>query len=105
MEAFTPDEVAAALSALPSWRADGDRAIARDLAFGDFAGAMAFMTAVALRAERADHHPEWSNVYDKVSIRLTTHVAGGVTQRDVALAHEIDDLAESFGRPSVAGGT
>ena len=63
-------------------RRQGDRAKFR---FADFRTAFAFMTRVALAAERADHHPEWSNVYNRVDVRLTTHDAGGLTGRDFAL--------------------
>lgn len=82
-------EIALALEALPGWNRDGDH-IVRAYRFADFTHAFAFMTRVALLAEKADHHPEWSNVYDKVAIRLTTHDAGGLTTRDVDLARAID---------------
>lgn len=82
-----------ALAALPAWtlRADG-LAIERTIRFGDFSAAFGFMTRVALLAEQADHHPEWSNTYNRVSIALTTHEAGGLTVRDAALARAIDAL-------------
>lgn len=82
-------EIALALEALPGWNRDGDH-IVRAYRFADFTHAFAFMARVALLAEKADHHPEWSNVYDKVAIRLTTHNAGGLTARDVDLARAID---------------
>jgi 4a-hydroxytetrahydrobiopterin dehydratase len=83
----------AALAELRNWTYDaGARAIRRELKFGNFSEAFAFMTRVALAAEKAGHHPEWSNVYSKVSIALTTHDAGGLTDRDVALARAIDGL-------------
>jgi 4a-hydroxytetrahydrobiopterin dehydratase len=83
----------AALAKLPDWtlRADG-LAIERAFKFADFSEAFAFMTRVALLAEQADHHPEWSNVYNRVEITLTTHDAGGLSQRDVAMATEIGGL-------------
>lgn len=59
------------------------------LSFPDFVSAFAFMTAVAILAEKADHHPEWSNVYNRVDISLTTHDAGGLTHRDIGLARQI----------------
>ena len=65
-------------------------ALSCECVFRDFRQAFAFMTEVALLAEKADHHPEWSNVYNKVSIKLTTHDAGGLTAKDVALAKQID---------------
>ena len=80
----------AALAELPGWalRADG-LAISRTFKFGSFSEAFAFMTRVALLAEQADHHPEWSNVWNRVEILLTTHDAGGLSSRDVALAKAI----------------
>lgn len=69
------------------WSRDGERdAISREFAFPDFNRAFAFMTQVALAAEKRDHHPEWSNVYNKVRVTLTTHDAGGVTEKDLDLA-------------------
>jgi 4a-hydroxytetrahydrobiopterin dehydratase len=65
-------------------------AITREFVFPDFNRAFAFMTQVALAAEKADHHPEWSNVYNKVRVTLSTHDAGGVTQKDLDLARFID---------------
>jgi 4a-hydroxytetrahydrobiopterin dehydratase len=66
-------------------------AITREFVFADFNRAFAFMTQVALAAEKADHHPEWSNVYNKVRVTLTTHDAGGVTQKDLDLARFADE--------------
>jgi 4a-hydroxytetrahydrobiopterin dehydratase len=88
---LTAAERDAALRGLSEWSGDGD-AIARRFKFKDFSEAFGFMARVALLAEKADHHPEWSNVYNTVSIRLTTHDAGGLTDRDVALATAIDRL-------------
>ncbi|WP_281275400.1 4a-hydroxytetrahydrobiopterin dehydratase [Azoarcus indigens] len=83
-----------ALGALPAWTLDEDReAIRRKFQFADFNAAFAFMARVALQAEKMDHHPEWSNVYNKVEILLSTHDAGGLTQKDIALAHFIDAVA------------
>ena len=74
-----------------NWMREETRdAITRELVFPDFNRAFAFMTQVALAAEKADHHPEWSNVYNKVRITLSTHDAGGVTQKDLDLARFID---------------
>lgn len=90
---LTDVECNAALAELPDWtlRADG-LAIARSFRFADFSEAFAFMTRVALLAEQADHHPEWSNVYNRVEIVLTTHDAGGLSRRDVALAKAIEAM-------------
>ena len=83
-----------ALAALPGWTHEAERdAIRKRFTFRDFGEAFAFMTRVALEAEKADHHPDWSNVWNKVDILLTTHDAGGLTARDVALAHRIEALA------------
>jgi len=88
-----------AVSRLSGWAiAPGDRpAIVRSLKFADFNTAFAFMTRVALKAETMDHHPEWSNVYNRVEVLLTTHDAGGVTELDLTLARFIDDAATSLG--------
>jgi 4a-hydroxytetrahydrobiopterin dehydratase len=84
----------AAFEDLPGWTHDAARdALGRRFTFDDFVGAFAFMTRVALAAEKADHHPEWSNVYNRVDILLTTHDAGGLSKRDVALARVIDAAA------------
>ena len=82
-----------ALRSLGHWLHDEKRdAIRRSISFHDFAAAFAFMTRVALAAEKAGHHPEWTNVWNRVDIVLTTHDAGGLTQRDLALARLIDSL-------------
>lgn len=76
---------------LPHWRLMPHRdAIARDFRFKDFSAAWAFMARVASLAEQHDHHPEWSNIYDRVSIILTTYDAGSLSERDVRLAQAID---------------
>jgi len=87
------------LKTLPLWsRADDERpAIARRVIFADFNAAFGFMTRVALLADKIDHHPEWSNVYDRVDILLTTHDAGGVTDRDARMARFIDEAAAAMG--------
>ncbi len=82
-----------ALAGLAGWQeVEGRDAITRSLRFADFNEAFGFMGRVALMAERMDHHPEWSNSYSRVEITLTTHDAGGVTERDVELAAFIDRL-------------
>jgi 4a-hydroxytetrahydrobiopterin dehydratase len=87
-------ERTAALAELKGWSEVASRdAIARSFKFKDFNEAFAFMTRVALRAEKMDHHPEWFNVYSRVDITLATHECGGVSERDVKLAKYIDKLA------------
>lgn len=91
---LTEAERAALLPALIGWEHDAARdGIAKRFAFEDFVGAFGFMTRVALLAEKADHHPEWSNVYNKVDILLTTHDAKGLSMRDIDLARAIDESA------------
>lgn len=92
-------DVAEALKGLPLWRAHGGErpAIERKLVFADFNAAFGFMTRVALLADKVDHHPEWSNVYNRVEVLLTTHDAGGVTHRDVDMARFIDEAAGAMG--------
>lgn len=83
-----------ALSALPEWSLRADAfAIEREFRFKTFSEAWAFMSRVALLAEKQDHHPEWSNVYNRVKITLTTHDAGGLSERDVKMAGAIDKAA------------
>ncbi len=88
-------ERAEALDALPDWDYDDGRdAISRTIVFTDFAEAFGFMAQVALIAERADHHPEWTNVWNRVEITLTTHDAGGLSERDIDLATAIDSILD-----------
>jgi 4a-hydroxytetrahydrobiopterin dehydratase len=83
-----------ALKDLPHWTYDETaQGIRRKLTFADFAEAFGFMARVAIIAEKADHHPEWFNVYNRVEILLTTHDAGGLSQRDIDLAKAIDGFA------------
>jgi 4a-hydroxytetrahydrobiopterin dehydratase len=87
---------AALAETLPHWTRHPERdAIARDLKFRDFSEAWGFMARVALLAEQQDHHPEWFNVYNRVSIVLTTHDAGGLSVRDVKMARAIDALVSA----------
>jgi 4a-hydroxytetrahydrobiopterin dehydratase len=84
----------AALAGLPGWTDLMDRdAIFRKFVFRDFSEAFGFMTRAALVAEKLDHHPEWLNVYKTVEVTLSTHDAGGLTEKDVALAKAMDKLA------------
>ena len=90
---LTEEEREWALAGLPDWTLRDDKlAIVRRFKFADFSEAFAFMTRVALIAEKRDHHPEWSNVYNRVEITLTTHDAGGLSQRDIDMAAAIDAL-------------
>ena len=92
-EPLSQDALIAALATLPEWKVVADRpAIRRSFRFADFSAAFGFMTRAALEAEKADHHPEWTNVYGRVDVVLTTHDAGGVTDRDIALARRMDAL-------------
>ncbi|MCX8999332.1 4a-hydroxytetrahydrobiopterin dehydratase [Rhizobiaceae bacterium BDR2-2] len=87
-------EVWARLGALPGWeRHDDGRSIVRSLKFRDFSEAFAFMTRTAMQAEKLDHHPEWSNVWSRVDITLSTHSAGGLTELDFELAAFINAIA------------
>lgn len=87
-------EVQSALASLPGWTlVDGRPAISKSLKFADFSSAFGFMTRVALAAEKLDHHPEWTNVYNRVDITLTTHDAGGLTTLDIDLARLINGCA------------
>lgn len=93
IEKLNPAARAALATALPGWKqTEGRDAIQRSLRFKDFSEAWGFMARVALLAEAQDHHPEWSNVYNRVEIELTTHDAGGLSARDVTLAQAIDAL-------------
>ena len=95
IEQLGETERTAALDALGDWDFDDARdAITRSFVFADFSAAFAFMTRVALLAEQQDHHPEWSNVWNRVDILLTTHDAGGLSARDVKLAKAIDALLD-----------
>ncbi|WP_443025049.1 4a-hydroxytetrahydrobiopterin dehydratase [Sphingomonas sp. M1-B02] len=93
VEHLTDDLRAESLAALPEWQYEPERdAITRRFTFQDFVEAFGFMTRVALLAEKADHHPEWSNVWNRVDILLTTHDAGGLSTRDIEMARAIDAL-------------
>ena len=93
-EKLAEEAVREALAALDGWSMSREgMAIARTLSFRNFSEAFGFMTQVALAAERLDHHPDWSNVYKTVTIELTTHDAGGLTELDFRLARRIDMIA------------
>lgn len=83
-----------ALARLDGWtEAEGRDAITKEFRFADFNRAFAFMARVALMAEKTDHHPEWFNVYNRIDVTLSTHDAGGLTERDIALAEFMDQAA------------
>ncbi len=95
-ERLSADEIAARLAGLAGWKlAEGGKAICKSFAFADFNEAFAFMTRSALAAEKMDHHPDWSNVYSKVEVTLSTHSAGGLTELDFDLAKRMNGFAGS----------
>jgi 4a-hydroxytetrahydrobiopterin dehydratase len=93
---LTPPKIASALADLPGWALRKD-ALEKALKFGSFRAALAFMVRVGFEAEAMDHHPDWSNVYNRVKIRLSTHDAGNkVTSKDVNLARRIETIYLGF---------
>lgn len=90
--AMNPEQIESAMAGVPKWQLEGTH-IVREFRFDNFVAAFGFMSSVALLAERANHHPEWSNVYNKVRIALSTHDCDGLSERDFRLAGEIDLLA------------
>jgi len=93
---LTADQRQQALASLDGWKlANGREAIVRSFSFASFVDAFGFMAKVALIAEKLDHHPEWTNVYNRVAITLSSHDAGGLTARDVELAAAIDRIAKT----------
>jgi 4a-hydroxytetrahydrobiopterin dehydratase len=85
-------EIAAALSNLAGWEHRGGK-LHREFRFADFSQAFAFMTRAALAAEKLDHHPDWSNVWNRVTVDLNTHDAGGLTKLDFELARRMNEIA------------
>lgn len=92
IEKMTSDQINAELKKLPDWSLK-DEKVHREFKFANFVEAFGFMSQVAILAEKANHHPEWSNVYSTVTIDLTTHEAGGISQRDMDLAAQISQVA------------
>lgn len=91
---LTGEARAKALQELPGWsEANGRDAISKTFQFKSFNRAWGWMSRVALYAEKTDHHPEWFNVYGKVEVTLSTHAAGGVTEKDIALARKMNEYA------------
>ena len=89
---LSDEQINAALNDLPGWSAR-DGKLHRDFKFSDFSEAFGFMARVAMAAEKMDHHPDWSNSWNKVSVDLVTHSAGGITDNDVKLAKQINAIA------------
>lgn len=93
------DQVDHLLAAHPGWTlSDDGLAVSTTIKFANFVEAWGFMTEVAIEAEKLDHHPEWSNVYNRVEITLTTHDANGLTQRDVTLSGRISESLKRRGK-------
>lgn len=91
---LTDDEISAWVVQHPGWERDG-LFLKRELTFANFRAAFAFMTHMAMVAEKADHHPEWSNVYNRVEIAITTHDVGGLTEYDTQFADAVDNALAS----------
>lgn len=89
---LTDGEIEEALAALPDWTVENGK-LNREFRFASFIEAFGFMTSAAIEAEKMDHHPEWFNVYSRVSVQLVTHSAGGITSLDVQLAKKMSALA------------
>lgn len=89
---LTGPEFSSALEGLSGWSGSIEKGISKSFRFADFGTAFAFMTRVALAAEKAGHHPDWSNRYNEVDITFSTHDAGGVTDKDIKLAKTIDAM-------------
>ncbi len=101
MKKLDSTECTQLLARLPDWHFTEARGglIAREFEFADFTSAFGFMTQLALTAEKMNHHPEWSNIYNRVMITLTTHDAGGLTMNDIELAQVADRFCTNFARP------
>lgn len=98
MEVLTKTDVEAQVrQQLKNWTV-GEASIDREFSFKNFVDAFSFMTAVALEAEKMDHHPEWTNVYNKVSVKLSTHKPKGITMHDLDLAAKMDSIYDRTGR-------
>jgi len=92
---LTDTELSAAVAKLPGWSVKNAK-LHRDYKFPDFAHAFGFMATAAPTIEKNNHHPEWANVYNKVSVDLTTHDAGGITQKDVDLSVLLEEIAKKL---------
>jgi 4a-hydroxytetrahydrobiopterin dehydratase len=92
MKKLTKAEIEEAVVKLPGWSVEKGK-LHREFRFGDFVHAFGFMATAAMEIEKRGHHPEWTNVYDRVTVDLTTHEAGGITAKDVALAELLNAIA------------
>lgn len=93
IDKLSPEAIQEALASLTAWGLENGK-LHRQITFDDFVSAFGFMTQVALVAEQMGHHPEWSNVYNRVVIDLTTHDAGGISEHDITFARRVDALLE-----------
>jgi 4a-hydroxytetrahydrobiopterin dehydratase len=104
MRKLNATEAALELSALPLWTLNAQGgAITREFVLGDFMQAFGFMTQMAIAAEKHNHHPEWSNVYNRVSITWTTHDVDGLSSNDIDMAQRCDQAFEGYASTAVAG--
>lgn len=101
MSAYTNQQIETELRKLPEWSLNNENKLFSTYQFEDFTTAFSFMTAVALEAEKLNHHPEWSNVYSLIKIKLTTHDAGGITKLDIQLAAKISKRAAQYPQKKV----
>lgn len=92
---LTPTDLDTRLAALPEWAVVNGK-MHREYRFEDFSQAIGFLTMAALKIEVLDHHPEWSNVYNRVRVDLVSHEAGGITMKDISLAAILDQVAQRF---------
>ena len=92
---LTDTDLQQALQQLPKWSVAGGK-LHREYKFHDFAHAFGFMAIAAMRIEKMNHHPEWANVYSRVTVDLTTHDSGGITEKDVALARVLEQISGRF---------
>ncbi len=95
MTRLTEQEISAAIKKLPGWSVAHEK-LHREYKFADFPHAFGFMATAAPAIERMNHHPEWSNVYNRVTVDLTTHDAGGITERDLKLAELLEGIAKKL---------
>lgn len=92
---LTSEEIQAGLAGLPGWTVEQNK-LHREYKFPDFAHAIGFIAIAAPRIEKLDHHPEWANVYNKVTVDLTTHDSGGITKKDLDLAVMLEGIARKL---------